>query len=151
MALATLFDATDAARLLARFQSIPADRSPQWGRMTAPKMVVHCTEALRMATGELPVRMVPLGRVVQFSGLGPLLARRMPFPKSAPTHPKLLARAPSAYGDELAQLAAAFRAFASKPHTDRWAAHPLFGPLGARDWGILAARHLEHHLVQFGA
>lgn len=151
MPLATLFDATVRAQLLARFRAIPAERHPHWGRMTAPKMVVHCTEALRMATGELPVRMVPLGKVVQYSGLGPLLARRMPFPKSAPTHPKLLARAPSAYGAELDQLAQAFDAFAAKSPTDRWADHPLFGPLRARDWGILAARHLEHHLVQFGA
>jgi hypothetical protein len=151
MALATLFDSTERAHLLTRFRSIPADRHPHWGQMTAPKMVVHCTEALRMATGELPVRMVPVGQLVRFSGLGPLLARRMPFPKSAPTHPKLLARAPAGYGAELEQLAAALEAFAAKPASDRWPAHPLFGPLRARDWGILAARHLTHHLVQFGA
>jgi hypothetical protein len=114
-------------------------------------MVVHCTEAVRMATGDLPIRPLPISLVLQFSGIGPLLARRMPFPKGAPTHPKLLARAPDVFTDELDRLDDACEAFAQKSFLDAWPKHPLFGQLSARDWGILAGRHLVHHLEQFGA
>jgi hypothetical protein len=29
--------------------------------------------------------------------------------------------------------------------------HPFFGKLGNKDWGRLAWKHINHHLVQFGA
>lgn len=147
----TLQDGQVRAATLARFRSIPADRTPHWGTMTAPRMVVHCTDALRMATGELPVRVLPIGRVLGATGLGTVLARYMPFPKGSPTHPKLLARVPTAFGDELSQLAAALEAFAAKPRVSKWPPHPLFGTLSPASWGVLAWRHLDHHLRQFGA
>ena len=31
------------------------------------------------------------------------------------------------------------------------AAHPFFGPMTAGEWDLLMARHLDHHLLQFGA
>jgi hypothetical protein len=151
MSRRSLHDARVRDETLARFRTIPADRAPHWGRMTAPKMVVHCTEALRMATGDLPIRVLPIGRVLGATGIGTLMARHLPFPKGAPTHPKLMARVPTTIADELAQLATAMERFAAKPMTDRWAPHPLFGGLSARTWGVLAWRHLDHHLRQFGA
>lgn len=149
--MGTLHDSGVRAGMLARMRGIPADRRPLWGTMTAPKMVVHCTEALRMATGELPIRVLPVGRVLGATGIGTLLARHMPFPKGAPTHPKLIARAPAEFGDELEAFARALEGFAAKPLRDVWPPHPLFGGLSGASWGILAARHLDHHLRQFGA
>lgn len=151
MSSRTLFDDRMRAETLARMEAIPADRLPLWGTMTAPKMVVHCTDALRMATGALPIRVLPVGRVLGATGLGTVLARHLPFPKGAKTHPKLLARAASAYGDELAQFAAALEEVAAKPRDVQWPAHPLFGSLSAATWGVLAWRHVDHHLRQFGA
>jgi hypothetical protein len=131
-------------------QRVPADRTPHWGRMTAPRMVVHCTDALRMATGALPVRVLPVGRVLGATGIGTVLARHLPFPKGAPTHPKLLAREITGFGDELAQFAQALETFAAKPVRDAWPPHPLFGALSGATWGVLAWRHVDHHLRQFG-
>jgi hypothetical protein len=31
------------------------------------------------------------------------------------------------------------------------AAHPLFGPLNRREWGVATYKHTNHHLKQFGA
>ena len=31
-----------------------------------------------------------------------------------------------------------------------WQEHPAFGRLARRAWGVLAYRHLDHHLRQFG-
>ncbi|MCE2942363.1 MAG: DUF1569 domain-containing protein [Gemmatimonadota bacterium] len=147
----TLHDRGVRAATLVRFAGVPADRMPRWGRMTAPRMVVHCTDALRMATGDLPIRVLPVGRVVGALGIGPLLARHAPFPKGSPTHPTLLARAPAAFDAELARLAAALDAFAATPLPNRWPPHPVLGRLSGRTWGVLAWRHLDHHLRQFGA
>lgn len=146
----TLHDARTRAATLERFKGIPADRVPLWGTMTAPKMVVHCTDALRMATGELPIRVLPIGKVLGATGIGTVLARYMPIPKGSRTHPKLLARAPVAFGDEVAQFAMALEAFADKSKVSRWPPHPLFGLISPATWGVQAWRHLDHHLRQFG-
>lgn len=147
----TLFEPVDRAEVRRRIGGIPADRRPLWGRMDAPRMVVHCTDALRMATGDVPIAILPIGRVLGLFGIGRLLARRMPFPKGAPTHPTLVARRATAYGDELERFDAALEAFAARAPNAQWAPHPLFGPLDAATWGVLAWRHLDHHLRQFGA
>ena len=74
-----------------------------------------------------------------------------PFPKGAPTAPELLARCDNA---DLQTELAAFRELAArvaaKPAGDRWPDHPAFGALTHKDWGVLAYRHTDHHLRQFG-
>ena len=30
-------------------------------------------------------------------------------------------------------------------------AHPLFGPMTWREWGVATYKHTDHHLRQFGA
>lgn len=30
-------------------------------------------------------------------------------------------------------------------------AHPLFGPMTWREWGVATYKHADHHLKQFGA
>jgi len=30
-------------------------------------------------------------------------------------------------------------------------AHPLFGPMTWRQWGVATYKHADHHLKQFGA
>ena len=34
---------------------------------------------------------------------------------------------------------------------ERYAAHPIFGPLSRKEWGVWAFRHVDHHFRQFGA
>jgi hypothetical protein len=38
----------------------------------------------------------------------------------------------------------------TQPRGFRWAAHPAFGRMSHRAWGVLGYRHLDHHFRQFG-
>lgn len=146
---ATLADAATRMETLARFAALSPDAVPRWGRMTAPQMLAHCTDALRMAVGELPVRAVP----VPFARLGIvkwLMLYVLPFPKNAPTARELRAREPVSWAEELAELDRLVGRFAPGAGPPAWAPHPLFGALGAAQWGVLAQKHLDHHLRQFG-
>jgi hypothetical protein len=40
--------------------------------------------------------------------------------------------------------------FATGPRARTWPEHPAFGRLSASQWGVLAHRHVDHHLRQFG-
>lgn len=117
--------------------------------MSAPQMLAHCADALRMAYGDLPCapKHVPLARlgVVKWLALHVL-----PFPKGAPTAPELRARAPLEWGAEREDVQRLIERFGDEVSRESWPDHPLFGPLTGAEWGHLAWKHLDHHLRQFG-
>jgi hypothetical protein len=116
--------------------------------MTAPQMVSHLVECLRMATGELPVaaRRTPL----RYPLVKHFVVYLMPFPKGVPTAPELVSRVPSCWPSDVRMLSAALDGCAARAAADRWAEHPAFGKLSHRAWGVLIYRHMDHHLKQFG-
>jgi hypothetical protein len=145
----TLWRPDARARLCARLAALRPDAPSRWGKMNSPQMLAHVNDALRMATGELPV--APRKLLVRFPPLKQLMIYVVPFPKGVPTARELLARIDQA---QFAQEAAAFpgelEKFASRPADARLPAHPAFGPLTRRAWGVLAYRHVDHHFRQFG-
>ncbi|MFN7916622.1 MAG: DUF1569 domain-containing protein [Vicinamibacterales bacterium] len=145
----TLWNQSDRTALLARFAALPATAPARWGRLTAPKMVSHVTDALRAGLGELPVSDKP--GPLKVWPLNALVIYYLPWPKGAPTAPELIARTPAGWETELDALRAAIERFASRPVEGPWARHAAFGALSGKDWGRLMFRHLDHHLRQFGA
>ena len=144
----TLWNANDRRELDARIARLTPEHAPLWGRMTARHMVVHLADAVRMATGELPI---PGKKTfARYPGIKQLLIYVVPFPKGVPTA-KQLQRAPGDWGVDVADLRAMLEEFAARDRSAPWPAHPFFGPMGAHAWGVLTRRHFDHHLRQFGA
>jgi hypothetical protein len=145
----TLWDPRTQEELRTRIRSLRADTPARWGRFTCPQMVVHITDAFALYSGELscaarwtPARYPPLKQAIVYL---------MPFPKNVPTAPELLARTPGRWEDEIVRLEKALTAFISQRDRTEWPAHPIFGRLSGRAYGVLAYRHTDHHLRQFGA
>ena len=146
----SLHDAADRARIVERVRALTPTHRPRWGRMDVARMLAHCADGLRNATGSLPiaVRRIPLAqsRFVRW-----LMIDVLPMPKGAPTAPELLRTVPpdiTAEREALLGLLAQFDA--AQIASVRWAPHPLFGVLTPAQWGRLAWKHLDHHLRQFG-
>jgi hypothetical protein len=144
----TMFHAASRAELQQRLSRLAPDHVPRWGRMNAPKMVVHLADALRMAFGDLPT--VPRRSPLALPGIRHMVIHWLPWPKGVPTAPELLARAPTAWTGEVGQLSALIERFATRTAAGKWPRHPAFGRLSGRAWGALAYRHCDHHFRQFG-
>lgn len=148
--MSTLADSRVREALVARLERMSPDARARWGRMTAPQMLAHCADALRMSFGDLPVQpkhaALPRMAVVKW-----LFLNVLPFPKSAPTAKELITRTPEAWDVERAALVALIGRVGSANANTRWAEHPLFGPLSGAQWGQLTWKHLDHHLRQFAA
>jgi hypothetical protein len=140
-------DTRDAT--LARLARLTPDARPAWGRMNAPQMVAHVADALRMAFGDLPTRpkRIPLLRTFP---LKHLVIYLLPFPKGAPTAKELVSRAPGDWASEGRDCRALVERFATERRDRTWPWHPAFGAMSAEQWGIIAYRHTDHHLRQFG-
>lgn len=132
-----------------RVGALAWDRSAEWGKFTAPKMICHLAESLRMAMGDLTVK--PKRLPIRYPPLKQLIIYVAPFPKGAPTAPELLARAPSDWTHDVADVQALLARAGSARTTESWPEHPAFGKLSRRAWGVLIYRHMDHHLKQFGA
>lgn len=139
----------DRQAIVARIGALDEHTPARWGAFTAPRMVAHLSDSLRMATGDLAV--ASKRTVMRYSPLKQLIIYVAPFPRNVPTAPELLARAPLPFGSEVRDLLRLMDRFASRDPRGPWPSHPVFGTLSGGDWGVLAYRHTDHHLRQFGA
>lgn len=147
--MATMWDSTVRESFADRSARLTADTKPGWGKMNAGGMMAHLNDSYRMALGELTVK--PRNVPFRYPVIKQLIVYALPFPKGVPTAPELISRCDGAvladeqhaYGELLAKLAAV------TPATSL-ADHPAFGSLSHRAYGVLIARHTEHHFRQFG-
>ena len=144
----SVWNEAERRELKERLDRLTPQHAAKWGRLTAPQMVVHLADALRMATGEIAV--APKNMVLRYTPLKQLVIYWLPFPKGAPTAPELLARTPADWPAETADLHAELDRLAARGPAALVETHPAFGRLTGRDWGVLIYRHMDHHLRQFG-
>jgi hypothetical protein len=131
-----------------RVARLTPERPPLWGKMTCPQMVVHITDAFGMYCGDLEVgfKSTP----IQYFPLKHAFLYLLPMPKNVPTARELKLRAPGEWDAEMARLRDAIARFSDRRTSADWPLHPIFGRMSARAYGVLAYKHTDHHLRQFG-
>ena len=144
-----LIDA-DRAEIVARLRSLSISSTRRWGQMDVAGMLQHLYLSTRMALGDLEVPSVNK-RAFQKFPLKHLALYVLPFPKGAPTAPELKTVEASSLETERAALLELLERIGAGPHDGAGPAHPLFGTLTWREWGVVMYKHADHHLKQFGA
>lgn len=145
-----LHDDDARAAIRARVAALRPDMTPRWGRMSVDQMLWHVNYGLDGALGRAtakPVKLpLPLPRAIVRA-----LVLFAPWPKGAPTMPELIARERYDFDAERARCLALVDEVGRAPIDAPWPVHPAFGPMSGRAWSRLQAKHLDHHLTQFGA
>jgi hypothetical protein len=144
----TLWDPAAHDALTARINQLTPESRAQWGRMTCPQMIVHVTDAFALYAGELSA--AGKRTLLQYAPFKHALVYLVPIPKNVPTAPELMVRVPREWSDEIERLHRAMGSFVSQRARRDWPAHPVFGRLSCRAYGVLAYKHTDHHLRQFG-
>lgn len=144
----TLWDDACRRELQDRLSRLDPNAARRWGKMSAPQMVAHLVDSMRMAQGEIrvPSKNLPL----RFTPIKQIVIYWLPFPKGAPTAPALISRPPADWATECATLATMVDRFAERDRAAEWPDHPAFGSLTGAQWGVLVYRHMDHHFRQFG-
>lgn len=145
----TAWEPSFRSSLAERAKRLTADARPAWGKLNATGMLAHVNDSYRMALGELYVK--PKNLPIRFTPIKQLIIYVAPFPKGAPTAPELIARCDSAIlaDEQRAYIELLARLAAVTPAT-KMQDHPAFGKLTHRAYGVLIARHTDHHFRQFG-
>ena len=140
----------DRAEIVSRVRSLSVSSTGRWGSMGVAGMLQHLRLSARMALGELPVPSANK-RAFQVFPLKHLILYVLPFPKGAPTAPELKPSVAASLEEERAAVLELLERIGTGPHEGAGPAHPLFGPLTRREWGVATYKHTDHHLRQFGA
>ena len=142
-----LHDAAYRASIETRVRALGPDAQRRFGKMTVSQMLWHVNEAMEIALGtKHTVRhksAVP-GPVLKFFVLN------LPWPKGAPTLPIFVAKAEHDFDAERARCLRLIGQLAAKELESEWPENPVFGKVRGRDVTRLHAKHLNHHLTQFG-
>ena len=146
----TILNEGDLGAILNRVKSLSVSSTRRWGSMDVTGMMQHLRLSALMTVGELAVASKSK-RAFQMFPLKHLILYVVPFPKGAPTAPELKPVDATSFEDERAALLELLERIGTGPHEGAGPAHPLFGPLTWREWGVATYKHADHHLKQFGA
>ena len=147
----TLFQTDTVGEIMQRLDKLHPAAERQWGKMDVAQMMAHCSAAMDMASGELKLPRLLIGRI-----LGPLVkpiyTNEKPFTRSSPTDKKLIIADARDFQRERELLKAKVRQFCEGGEAQCTKhPHPFFGDLTPEAWSRGMYKHLDHHLRQFGA
>ena len=148
--MGSILNESERNAIYSRMESLSASSNRRWGKMSVTEMLEHLRLSAEMAAGDLPVASANK-RIFQVFPLKHLILYVVPFPKGAPTAPDLYPKDAGSFEDERAALRQLMDRIATGAQTGMGPAHPLFGTLSWREWGVLIHKHTDHHLKQFGA
>ena len=147
-----LSDPVVRAAMLARLDRLTPTTRPRWGGLTAPRLLCHLADSFRITFAELDAGPPIPGFASTGIGRWLAISSPLPWPKGIRV-PEAFFTTPAETGtferDRVA-LRDLIERFADPGRVARWGVSPAFGALSATQWSRLSARHLDHHLRQFG-
>jgi hypothetical protein len=142
----TILANADRDALMARVRALTPERTPVVGTLTAQRMLCHIADQLAVAVGDIPGQRKDTLITRTLAKVFVLYALlRIPFGKVG-TVPEMLTTEPSSWASDIARFESLLSRFTDADHV---APHAAFGPMTHSQWGILAAKHIDHHLRQF--
>ncbi len=146
-----MFIEIDLETVLGYLDKLSAADKPQWGSMSAQRMVEHLTDTLRIATGKNPEKQIvpdeKLESMLRFLDSEKPMARGMEVgfaPKDAKLRNEELELAVDEFVEEWLDFEAHY---ADDPN--RTEVHPYYGPINYEQWTKLHRKHFTHHFEQF--
>ena len=146
--MSSIHDSEYCTALRARVDKLESNSQHLWGEMSVDQMLWHLNGSMSLGLGKLRAAPMkpPLPRPLMIP-----FALYMPFPKGkAQTLPELRATSGYDFNAERVRFHTLIEEFALKPLHFNWLDHPLFGHLSGPAWSRISARHVDHHLRQFG-
>ena len=140
--------------LLQRLQNLSLQSEAKFGILTPQHMVEHLTITVKLSAGRIPIPVFEPNEK-QLARKQALLFTDIPFPQGvkAPGLPDTLLEL--RYPDletAKAELIKSYEAYhlLFQENPTKHTPHPIFGLLNFDEWELFHAKHMDHHLGQFG-
>ncbi|WP_407402368.1 DUF1569 domain-containing protein [Chryseobacterium sp.] len=147
-----VFDPKDAQNYINRINNLIEDTHGLWGRMMVDQMLAHCSVSYELVYE--PEKHKKPGGIAKFilkKFVKPKVVSEKAYSHDSPTSPQFLIKERKDFDAEKKRLIG----FIQK--TQQLGAEAFdgkesfsFGVLTAKEWNNMFAKHLNHHLSQFG-
>ncbi|MBL0104216.1 MAG: DUF1569 domain-containing protein [Bacteroidetes bacterium] len=146
----SLFVKSENEEFITRIGKLTPQTSAVWGKMNVSQMLTHCQRPLEVAFGQRQLKQSLIG--ILLGGLfKKLLTSEKPFSKNSPTDKDFIITDTPPFDSAKDRLIELVREFEKRgPSGINNQPHPFFGKMSVEDWDKLSAKHLDHHLRQFG-
>jgi hypothetical protein len=138
--------------LLGKLNTLNTQSKPQWGQMSAQRMVEHLADALYMSVGQGEYQLeVPEDRIERMQAwleTDKPMAQNVQVSFASPDTPLRNDELETAI-DEFTDAFLLFSEYYEE-HPSQTHLHPFYGKLNAAQWQRLHTKHFSHHFEQFG-
>jgi hypothetical protein len=147
----TIRNETTRTKLIERISRLRGNEKPLWGKMTINQMMSHLVQ-----TGDLPfIASSPdKSSFVSRTLIKPLVLYVLPMPKEVKTSPEMNqqenGRRPLEFSADKDLVIESINKLGCLAVDHGCLNHPFFGKMSAKEWALIAHKHIDHHLKQFG-
>ena len=137
--------------IVRRIEALTPEVKAAWGKMNVEQMLSHLVQSNELPfVASVPDRSSFMSRRV----IKPIVLYVAPVPKEVKTSAEMdqqqKGRPSSGFDSDKAALIESVNRLGTLASDHKCLDHPFFGPMSAREWAILAHKHMDHHLRQFG-
>ena len=147
-----VFDAQDAQEYINRINNLTPETQRKWGKMSVNQVLAHLNVAYDLTF--MPEKFPKPSFIAKFllsRFVKPKITNEIPYKQSLPTSPAFIIADERNFEEEKAKLIGNIQrvqqlgreAFEGKENIN-------FGKMTAQCWNNMFAKHLNHHLEQFG-
>ena len=147
-----VFDAKDAQEYINRINNLTPETQRKWGKMSVNQVLAHLNVAYDLTF--MPEKFPKPSFIAKFllsRFVKPKITNEIPYKQSLPTSPVFIIADERNFEEEKAKLIGNIQrvqqlgreAFEGKENIN-------FGKMTAQCWNNMFAKHLNHHLEQFG-
>lgn len=147
-----IFTAEGAQQVIERINKLTPQSKPLWGEMSVDQMLAHCNVTYELVyTDKHPRPKNPFMRWVLKSFVKKMVVNEEPYKKNMRTAPHFLMTSEKDFEQERQGLIDHIKQTQElgAAHFDGKESHS-FGFLNKTEWNNMFAKHLDHHLTQFG-
>ena len=142
----------DLESFLAVLSKLEESSSPEWGNMSAQRMVEHLTDGINMSMGigdfQLEITEDRVLKMFQFLDSDKPMAQNIQVSFAKPDTPLRNANLDEAIDEFTLAWVDFEELYENQP--DFSALHPYYGNLNFEHWKRLHSKHFTHHFNQFG-
>lgn len=149
--MANVFNPNDVSEMISRIEKLSPETQAQWGKMNVAQMMAHLSVPYEMVYEGTGEKAKGLKKMLLSWFVKPIVAGPKPYKKNGRTAPEFVIADQRVFETEKSKLVGYIqktlelgeKEFEGKESNS-------FGKMTAQEWNMTFAKHLDHHLNQFG-
>ena len=146
-----VFDQKETAEILERIEKLSPSSQPLWGKMNVAQMLAHCNVSYELVYENKHPKPNFLMKFMLKTFVKDSVINQKPYKKNSQTAPMFIIADERNFEAEKVRLINYIKQTQAlgEAYFDGKESHS-FGVLNKTEWSNMFAKHLDHHLTQFG-